>query len=531
MSATRLFLRGTQTEPSTGGNSYDMLPEIGSGNGGVEFSFNSTSFVEAGRFIRQLSAAPDSSSFPTSVRVTALEGTIEYRFRVERYNSSGTFIEAGSYSGLHTTTGTKVETLSFTPSAWNSGDLLVLTTEGRRTGGHGTVRFTVATQDADSYVDATLAAVVPEHELAFAGSVPLAALAGTVEVEVPVHEVALAGTIPTQSLEATAAYLAPAFEVALAGAIALQALAGTLVADPPEHEAAFGGSVPMQVAAATVEHDPPVLGLSFAGATPLQTLAATADALEPAFGASFSASIPAQVGTGTLERDVPVYGLSMAGTTPAQAFAAETEADPPVFAPGFAGTVPTQTLAGTLEADEPEPDTFTASFTGTVPAQALAAELEREVPAYELAHAGAVPLQALSAATAFEADAPDAATIAFAAAVPAQTLAGVVEVTVPEWDCALNGTISAPHLTATLALSGAPGDAPDPWLTLPAPRRITARRAPVRVLGAVERGDAALTLDDASALALDDDSTLAVVTDLPVPGQPTAPRRITTRST
>ncbi len=162
MSVVRLYLRSSQTEPSTGGDSYDMLPDQGSGNGGTQFSFNSTSFVEAGRFIRQLSAAPEATTFPVAVNVTAIEGTIEYRFRVERSTSAGAFVEAGSYSALHSTTGAKSETLSFTPSGWNAGDLLVLTMEGRRSGGHGTVRFTVAVQDAASYVDADLAAPPPD---------------------------------------------------------------------------------------------------------------------------------------------------------------------------------------------------------------------------------------------------------------------------------------------------------------------------------------------------------------------------------
>jgi hypothetical protein len=152
---TRLFLRGTQTEPSTGGVNYDMLPDMGAGNGTVQFSFNDTAFVETGRFVRQLSAAPSETSFPVSVNVASLEGTIEYRFRPARFTSAGTFVQGGTYSPLYNTAGVKTTTLSFTPSAWNSGDLLVLTMEGRRTGGHGNVRFNVTVGDVSSYVDAT----------------------------------------------------------------------------------------------------------------------------------------------------------------------------------------------------------------------------------------------------------------------------------------------------------------------------------------------------------------------------------------
>lgn len=163
---TQYFLRDTQTEagatgtPANFGSVLDLATSqgtpatLGSGNQ------SNTSFEEAKAWTITVGDAITGSSFPTSLSISATSaGTLEYRWRIQRVNSSGTVQASSGYSDLHNTTGVKTATLTLA-TTWASGDRLRFSVELRKTSGGGGRNITFDVNSANSSVTANTGFVV-----------------------------------------------------------------------------------------------------------------------------------------------------------------------------------------------------------------------------------------------------------------------------------------------------------------------------------------------------------------------------------
>lgn len=190
LGTTRQFLRDTQTEQGTGGTVYDLSETQGTG-ATLAPSVNSGTYVEAARWQRTVGDAVTGTAFPTGLDVSAISASADYRWRVQRLNSAGVVQASSAYSSIRATTGTWTQTLLL-DTTWAAGDILALSLELRRSSGGGSRSITVNVQDADSYLDAELAAGGGGNAtLAAALPALIASLTGTVEVDAN-----LAGILP-----------------------------------------------------------------------------------------------------------------------------------------------------------------------------------------------------------------------------------------------------------------------------------------------------------------------------------------------
>lgn len=159
MSVIRLFLRNTQTVTGTGGNVYDLSTVQGTATTLASGNANQTTFLEVIAWRFELGAAlPDANaSVPVQVSVSSISANAEMRWRLQQVRG-GTVLASTGYSTERTSAGTYNDTLSFSGASWQSGDLLQLAGEVRRTGGGGNRSFTTDVNSANSYIDPTLIA-------------------------------------------------------------------------------------------------------------------------------------------------------------------------------------------------------------------------------------------------------------------------------------------------------------------------------------------------------------------------------------
>lgn len=156
MAVTRLYLRNTQTGGGTGGIFYDLSTTQGTGATLVSASVSGTTFTEVLRWQYTLGSDVPDTVIPTSIDVSAVSAsTLEYRWKVERLDSSNNEIASSAYSTALNTTGIKTASLSLS-TAWASGDRVAISLELRRTSGAGSRTVTINVNDADSYIDPDL---------------------------------------------------------------------------------------------------------------------------------------------------------------------------------------------------------------------------------------------------------------------------------------------------------------------------------------------------------------------------------------
>lgn len=160
----RNYLRDTQTNPGTGGDTYDLSEEQGSPVATVNATINDTAYVEGARWQDTVDDRVTDTSFPISVNVDSIAGTLDYHFRLQRVDSADNVIASSDYSTAFVDAGIKTFTIAFDAGTWATGDRLRLTVELRRTGGHGNVDINVSVQDADSYVDGELTEAPSEFD-------------------------------------------------------------------------------------------------------------------------------------------------------------------------------------------------------------------------------------------------------------------------------------------------------------------------------------------------------------------------------
>ena len=168
---TRLFLRSTTTEPGTNSDSliYDLSETQGSDGSVSNGAGNTTTWTEIFRWRKQVGADVSGTSFPVSVNITSVTSSTEQRYRIQRVNSGGAVQASSAYSSVFTGTGAKTATLTL-DTTWASGDILQLSMEERRSGGHGDTTCTVNVSNTSSYVDATMTEPAAEGEAALSGA-------------------------------------------------------------------------------------------------------------------------------------------------------------------------------------------------------------------------------------------------------------------------------------------------------------------------------------------------------------------------
>jgi hypothetical protein len=305
LSLSRNFLRTTQTEPGTGGIVRDLSETQGTpttlGSGSV-----SGGFVEVLRWHRVVGTTVGSDAISTQVDVSAVSAaTLEYRWRVQRYNSAGVLqASSTSYSAGHNTVGIKTATFVLS-TTWEADDRLALSLELRKASGGGSRSITLNVNDADAWLEfeiAEIPAITGGLAVTEAGDIPAGSgtatappVTGTLSITEAADTLAAAGTSQGLSFTGTLAVTEAADTLASSGDVTAPSVTGTLAAtEQPDTLAAAGTAIP-----------PPITG----------TLAVTeaADTLA-ASGASTAPGI-----TGTLSVVEATDTLAASGTVEAGA--------------------------------------------------------------------------------------------------------------------------------------------------------------------------------------------------------------------
>ncbi len=240
MAVERNFLRDTATEPGTDGTLvFDLSTTQGSPVSTLTGSLNDTVFTEVLRFQRTVDDTVAGTSFPTSINISSLSGTVDVRWRVQRINSSGVVQASSAYSATVSTSGIKTETLSLS-TTWATGDRLALSIEIARTGGHGSVSVNVEAQDADSFIDPDMAT---GPQTIAVGAAPETETAQTVTVQTA-RSVAVSSTTETEVAQA----IVVASTVTVAVGEAVESEAAQVVTPIADQTVAVGEAVETEVA-------------------------------------------------------------------------------------------------------------------------------------------------------------------------------------------------------------------------------------------------------------------------------------------
>lgn len=164
---TTLFLKNTATNPGTNANGnpnvYDLSATQGTtANTATTTGATSTAFIEILAFTitnSQLTAAISGDQFLVSFSVQSTQSNnMQYRYRLQRVNSSGIVVASTGYSSTVTgfTSGGPVvttATLNFsTAQTWASTDRLRLSIEDSNTSSNTVRTMTVNTNNSNSYV-------------------------------------------------------------------------------------------------------------------------------------------------------------------------------------------------------------------------------------------------------------------------------------------------------------------------------------------------------------------------------------------
>jgi len=152
------FLQNTQTQSGAGGYVYDFSETVGVANSVISTPTSSASMVETLAFtmdISNLSSEITGDLYNVSLNVTAASSpSASSQFRLQRVNSSGTVMASTGYFFSLNPVGIKVATLNFgSVQVWAPTDRLRLSIEVQKTSGTGARTITVATGNANSWVN------------------------------------------------------------------------------------------------------------------------------------------------------------------------------------------------------------------------------------------------------------------------------------------------------------------------------------------------------------------------------------------
>jgi hypothetical protein len=198
LALSRNFLRSTQDEPGAGGIIRDLSETQGTPTTVGSGLISSGGFTKVLEFWRVVGTSVDASvAIDTSISMSAVSAsTLQYQWIVHRYNSADVLQESSTPSSPHNTVGVKTQTMVLA-GPFVAGDKLSISLWLRKASGGGSRSFTLNINNADSWVEFSVAEVLPANVTA---AIPLAVSVGpstaadhAVTANVPLS-VALAGT-------------------------------------------------------------------------------------------------------------------------------------------------------------------------------------------------------------------------------------------------------------------------------------------------------------------------------------------------
>ena len=169
MALTKHYLQDTQTEGGTGTDIYD-LDRTQNTDATLSKNVNNAGYEIGYEAQMTVNDEPNSTSYSCSVDIASFTGTLSWRYRVQRVNSSNVVQDSSSYSTVRdeTDTGISTDTLTLT-NDFVTGDRLRISFEWKRDADHGNVTLEFRVQDADSWieVDVVLPATADHNQREF----------------------------------------------------------------------------------------------------------------------------------------------------------------------------------------------------------------------------------------------------------------------------------------------------------------------------------------------------------------------------
>jgi hypothetical protein len=162
LALSRNFLRDTQDEPGATGIIHDLSETQGTPTTIGSGSISSGSFIKVLEFWRVVGTTVDASvAIDTSISMAAVSAaTLRYQWIVHRYNSSDVLQESSTASSEHNTTGVKTQTMVLA-GPFAAGDKLSVSLWLKKAGGGGSRSFTLNINNADSWVEFSVAETPP----------------------------------------------------------------------------------------------------------------------------------------------------------------------------------------------------------------------------------------------------------------------------------------------------------------------------------------------------------------------------------
>jgi hypothetical protein len=197
LALSRNFLRDTQDEPGASGIIHDLSETQGTPTTIGSGSISSGSFIKVLEFWRVVGTTVDASvPIDTSISMAAVSAaTLRYQWIVHRYNSSDVLQESSTASSEHNTTGVKTQTMVLA-GPFAAGDKLSVSLWLKKAGGGGSRDFTLNINNADSWVEFSVAEAAPNVDVD-GDLATTATIAGSIDVAVPGSQVDVDGTRPT----------------------------------------------------------------------------------------------------------------------------------------------------------------------------------------------------------------------------------------------------------------------------------------------------------------------------------------------
>ena len=153
---TRLYKRGTTTEPGTSSHIRDLSFDMGDDPAISSSGNEDTDFQTTARW-RMVLDNEVTGNLPTSIHATDMAGNNQFRWRVNRLDSGGAILASSDWSGTQTSTGVHTHTFA-NPADGQEWAMIELEFQSRRDGGMPSNNsVTLAVSDPDAYVDAELA--------------------------------------------------------------------------------------------------------------------------------------------------------------------------------------------------------------------------------------------------------------------------------------------------------------------------------------------------------------------------------------
>ena len=155
--STILYLRSSTNEVGAGGSIRDLSETQGSDGTATSDANTDGSFITTARWRKTINTEINATA-PTSLNITGIQGSTEYRWRINRLNSSGGLVASSSWSATGTSTGVVTRTITDAPSGVEYA-MIEIEFQSRRDGGMPSNNsVTIAVSDANSFIEPTYVA-------------------------------------------------------------------------------------------------------------------------------------------------------------------------------------------------------------------------------------------------------------------------------------------------------------------------------------------------------------------------------------